>query len=346
MFFGQQKDSGSSSDEAVNYNDRGNALADVGRYQEALANYARAIELDASYSKAYSNRGTTYREMQLYDAALADYDRAIQLDPTYATAYYNRALTYGDVERYEEAINDFDQAIKIGLDFPANAYYGRGKTYAHLEQYKEALDDLNQAIKLNPTHAPAYSDRGYVLNRLGQYGNAEKDLKHAIGLDPDYGSAYINMAVSLRQLGRLEEALPYLESATRLGDREIAAQASQMLRQAEQMLAKQPAGGLRGLFKRLGRSRERAKENRAQPPSRESVGEGVRRLRPRDVPPGLRVFWEELPEWPPEQRQILEKMLNEAIDAGVTSWEELSSFLDTRPDLGADQLKSFLFRNR
>ncbi|MGZ9163820.1 MAG: tetratricopeptide repeat protein [Anaerolineales bacterium] len=343
MFFGQQKDSGSSSDEAVNYNDRGNALADVGRYQEALANYARAIELDPGYSKAYSSRGTTYREMRRYVEALADYDRAIQLNLTYATAYYNRALTYGDLERYEEAISDLDQAIKIGLDSPANAYYARGKTHAHLEQYKEALDDLNQAIELNPNHAPAYSDRGYVLNRLGQYGNAEKDLKHAIGLDPDYGSAYINMAVSLRQLGKLREALPYLESASRLGDREIAAQASQMLRQAQQMLAKQPTGGLRGLFKRPGGGRARTKENRAQLPSRDSVGAGLHSLRPRDVPPGLRAFLEELPQWPPEQRQILEKMLTEAIDAGVTSWEELSSFLDTRPDLRADQLKSFLF---
>lgn len=99
MFFGQQKNTGSGSDEAVNYNDRGNALAGAGRYQEALANYARAIELDPGYSKAYSNRGTTYREMRRYAEALADYDRAIQVDPTYATAYYNRALTYGDLER-------------------------------------------------------------------------------------------------------------------------------------------------------------------------------------------------------------------------------------------------------
>jgi tetratricopeptide (TPR) repeat protein len=41
----------------------------------------RAIELDAEYAWAIARRGETYREMERYDDALADFNRAIELDP-------------------------------------------------------------------------------------------------------------------------------------------------------------------------------------------------------------------------------------------------------------------------
>ena len=51
------------------------------RYDEALADYSRAIELDPEEAWVIASRGETYRAMGRYDQALADYDRAIELDP-------------------------------------------------------------------------------------------------------------------------------------------------------------------------------------------------------------------------------------------------------------------------
>jgi tetratricopeptide (TPR) repeat protein len=54
----------------------------MGRYDQALADFDRAIELGGpNQAWAIFGRGETYRRMGCYDQALADFDRAIELDP-------------------------------------------------------------------------------------------------------------------------------------------------------------------------------------------------------------------------------------------------------------------------
>jgi tetratricopeptide (TPR) repeat protein len=54
------------------------------RYDEALADLNRAIELDPSAGWAIGSRGQTFQAMERYDEALADLTRAIDLDPNLA----------------------------------------------------------------------------------------------------------------------------------------------------------------------------------------------------------------------------------------------------------------------
>ena len=51
------------------------------RYDEALADFTRAIELDPANAEAVHSRALTYQAMERYDDALADHTRAIQHDP-------------------------------------------------------------------------------------------------------------------------------------------------------------------------------------------------------------------------------------------------------------------------
>ena len=52
------------------------------RYEEALADYSRAIELNPGDGWAIGGRGLTYRMLERYEEALADLGRAIELDPS------------------------------------------------------------------------------------------------------------------------------------------------------------------------------------------------------------------------------------------------------------------------
>jgi len=61
----------------------GRACQAMERYDEALADCTRAIDLDPSYAWAITSRGRTYQAMERYDEALADLNRAIELDPSY-----------------------------------------------------------------------------------------------------------------------------------------------------------------------------------------------------------------------------------------------------------------------
>ncbi len=67
--------------QAIPYYNKGVALSNKGKVDEAIAQYDKAIEIDQNYTKAYNNRGNAYLDKKQYDMAIADYNKAIALDP-------------------------------------------------------------------------------------------------------------------------------------------------------------------------------------------------------------------------------------------------------------------------
>ena len=92
---------------------RGSVLGRAGRNQEALADFDRAIAIDANYAQAYANRGQVHRQMNRLDLALADYNKALALDQNYAAAYLGRGQVYRAQGRALDALNDYNRAIQM-----------------------------------------------------------------------------------------------------------------------------------------------------------------------------------------------------------------------------------------
>jgi hypothetical protein len=74
------------------HNNRGNALRFIGKPTEALAAYDRAIELREDFTEAHTNRGTALQELHHFEEAAASYDRALALDAANVEATWNKAL--------------------------------------------------------------------------------------------------------------------------------------------------------------------------------------------------------------------------------------------------------------
>ena len=115
-------------DTAEKHFNQGQKLADEGRYDDAIVEFGKAIELDPNielgpnYAAAYSKRGSAYTYEGQYDLAIADYNKAIELDPNielgpdYAVAYYNRGSAYTYKRKYDLAIADFNKVIELSQD--------------------------------------------------------------------------------------------------------------------------------------------------------------------------------------------------------------------------------------
>lgn len=80
--------------------------------------------------------------------------------------------------------------------------------------YRQAIEQFRESIALHPT-AEAHTFLGWSLSHLGEIDEAIAQCKIAIELDPDYGNPYNDIGVYLIDLGRPEEAIPWLEKATR-----------------------------------------------------------------------------------------------------------------------------------
>lgn len=72
---------------------RGITLGSLGRYEEEISSYSKAIEIKDDFVDAYVNMGVALRKMQRYDAALAAFNTAIGLNPEHEDARTQCAQT-------------------------------------------------------------------------------------------------------------------------------------------------------------------------------------------------------------------------------------------------------------
>ena len=68
---------------------KGEAHAEAGEYQEALACFMRILESDSNHSEAYNNVGAVCWQLGKPDEARNFLEKALQCDPTHENAFYN-----------------------------------------------------------------------------------------------------------------------------------------------------------------------------------------------------------------------------------------------------------------
>ena len=80
--------------------------------------------------------------------------------------------------------------------------------------YDQAIVLYTRSIEAFPT-AEAYTFRGWSYSYLGEYDKAIAECLEAIKVDPDFGNPYNDIGAYLIEQGKLDEAIPWLEKATR-----------------------------------------------------------------------------------------------------------------------------------
>eukprot|EP00929_Paragymnodinium_shiwhaense_P024271 TRINITY_DN14992_c0_g1_i2.p1 TRINITY_DN14992_c0_g1~~TRINITY_DN14992_c0_g1_i2.p1 ORF type:complete len:295 (-),score=45.34 TRINITY_DN14992_c0_g1_i2:17-901(-) len=119
---------------------RGNSRARQGRFQEALADYGKSIEIAPYAVNGYLNRGITYESLGKFDAALADYDKALSIDITDSVVWNNRANTLLGLRRWEEA----SDAAKTALSYSSAKAQPISAVNLNLAEYELGNDNAVQ----------------------------------------------------------------------------------------------------------------------------------------------------------------------------------------------------------
>lgn len=169
----------------------GNMSFHQGRYEEAIEEYSRALQLNSKIGEAYGNRGLSYAVIHRNDEALADMNKAIELFPFDAQGFSNRGQFWQGVGEYRKAIADFEMAVKIYPGY-INAHMEIALALYQLGDFEEALHRYTQVITLSPDDSSAYLSRGHVYVALSRFENALSDYNKTIELDPENGLAYAN----------------------------------------------------------------------------------------------------------------------------------------------------------
>jgi cytochrome c-type biogenesis protein CcmH/NrfG len=165
-----------TNDNAVAYNNLGNACLEFGRYQDAVESLKQALKIKPGFVNAYLGLGMAYVNLGKYQDAIEAYQQVIKIRPDLMEAYLNLGAVYRNVGRWQEAIETYREALRIKPDF-AEAYFNLGNACLDLDQYKEAIDAFRQAIRIKPYYVDAHFNLGIAYLAAGDKYSAIEEYK-------------------------------------------------------------------------------------------------------------------------------------------------------------------------
>ncbi|KPA17525.1 hypothetical protein MHK_002259, partial [Candidatus Magnetomorum sp. HK-1] len=145
-------------------------------------------------SRDHLNWGYSFDEMSKYNDAIIEFDKAIQIDQSYYLAYNNKGNTLNNLGKYKDAIQVLQKAIDID-SHKEKAYYNIGLSYVGLDDTINAMKYINKALEINPKYSKALAERGRIQLRKQNYKEAETDLLKSIEYDPSNFLANYSMGV-------------------------------------------------------------------------------------------------------------------------------------------------------
>jgi tetratricopeptide (TPR) repeat protein len=123
----------------------GETLMELNRPRDAEGPLGLAIKLGRPSAHAYRARGLARVMQNKHEEAVDDYARAIELAPDAAT-HVSRGFAYLVVEAPKMALRDFEQALRLDPK-SASAYAGRGFVRAVLGDYRTGVADAEKALE-------------------------------------------------------------------------------------------------------------------------------------------------------------------------------------------------------
>jgi thioredoxin-like negative regulator of GroEL len=144
---------------AIYYRDRGLVNEEMEEWKKGVS----AVENE----RYVVNLGICYEKLGKYQEAIPVFKKAIQLNPSSANAYNNLGAALVHLGEYEEAIKQYQMSIKLD-PYYFKAHCNLGGLFAKMGHYPEALEALKSAIQINPDYFEAYKNLAFTYQRMGK----------------------------------------------------------------------------------------------------------------------------------------------------------------------------------
>lgn len=100
-------------DQIVILKEKGNEALAQNNLEDAVKFYSEAINLDSNNAVLYSNRSAAYAKLGKYDLALNDAEKAVQIKPDWSKAYSRKGTALVYLGKLDEAIETYEKGLQI-----------------------------------------------------------------------------------------------------------------------------------------------------------------------------------------------------------------------------------------
>jgi tetratricopeptide (TPR) repeat protein len=201
------------------------------KYDLAVAELTRAIELKSPAFSTYMGLGEIYWEQNKFDKTaeilgvgekyLKPSDEEQVKDIRYRL-YHLRGSAHYRQKKYADAVRDLTQALRLNSNDAAD-FSQLGISYYHLGKYEDAIAALGKATSIKAGDrtsteflARCYQKRGETSLKNKQYKQAVEDLNKALGFNSTDGSIHYNLGLAYLLMNNYDAAESALMKAAEL----------------------------------------------------------------------------------------------------------------------------------
>ena len=184
----------------------GNALSQVGRFNEAIEAYGQALALNSQFPEALTNLGWAFLEVGKYQEAASSCVDALSITPNHFAALNNLGKAQQALGDNRSAINTFKRAIACNATSP-DPFFNLGSALKSINEIKDAADAYQEALRLKPEFAEAHLNLGALYAQLGRAPEAIACYERALIIKPQLVEALFNLAKAYATSNRQKEAI-------------------------------------------------------------------------------------------------------------------------------------------
>jgi TolB-like protein/Flp pilus assembly protein TadD len=152
-----------------------NTLSALGRFEDAITEGKRAVELDPLSLVINADLGMNYYYARRYDEAITQLRKTLEMDPGYYYAHVNLGQVLAAKRAFDEAISEYQKARALNDDPFVLGLLGHG--YASLGNKTEALKILDQLKEVSRQRYVSMYSFAIVYLALGDKQGALRALE-------------------------------------------------------------------------------------------------------------------------------------------------------------------------
>ncbi len=186
---------------------------ELGQYDDMTESIDSALRIDETDAAIYYHRGEILALSNNMEAAIADFARAIQLDAEFINAYVHQARGYLATEMFSTAKDFLKKALQLFPSHP-DLLHTMGECLAMEGQYVEAGNFFNDVEKMAPNFPQVFLNKAIIKNFDGQSDDEMGlELQKVVEKFPFFDAAHVQLANYLMSKKRTKEAIQHYQIA-------------------------------------------------------------------------------------------------------------------------------------
>lgn len=145
----------------------------------------------AKYPDSYvaqQNLGYALAQEGKYRQAIEHFEQTVRLKPGYAESHYNLGGALARSGRAQEAVREFEEALRLNPD-DAQTHNNLANALLVLGEVPEAVQHYEQAVRLKPDSPEVHCNLAMVLEQTGNLEEARAQYEQALRIKPDLAEA-------------------------------------------------------------------------------------------------------------------------------------------------------------